>query len=294
MKNISRNTDLVSVIMPVFNVANYLPSALQSILNQSHKNFELVIVDDHSSDNTWEIIETFKRQDKRVRSRRNYRHMGFGATLNKCIQKARGYYLARMDGDDIMIPRRIEKQVTFLNENPRVVAVGSWCLEINEKGAVIGKRFLPIEHQKIYEMMYYVMGLQHPTVMFNRKLIPKYFSWCSTRGLTIVDDLDVLFRLLKYGEFANIPEFLMYYRVHDKSLSLKSPKASFLEADKVRGIAAKYYGYKPTIKSRILRMTVRSIMKMIPEEKVIGLYSFFRNMRTFHFAEILKKNANLA
>lgn len=264
----------ISIILPVYNGEAFLEKALESILAQTYKNFELIVVDDGSTDRTKEILQKFK--DKRIKLFYNRKRLGVGATLNKAISKASGIYLARADADDVMATSRIFTEMTFLDANPEVVAVGSWTKIIDSNGKIIGERKMPLDHKKITEMMFYAMGMQNPTVMFNRKLIPKDFSWCKEIGF--VDDLDLLFRLLPFGKFSNIPEFLVNYRIHKNNLSLKNPKATFLEAQKTRELAIKKYGYGPTLKTQLLNRAENIFMNLIPEKVVLPAYNLFRKI----------------
>lgn len=272
-----KNQPLVSVLMPVYNAMPYLKEAIASVLAQTYKNFELVIVDDGSTDGSWQLIKKYKNQDKRIKAFRNRNKLGVSTALNKGINKSCGRYIARMDADDVMVSQRLEKQVKFLQKHKNVVALGSWTKEINEQGKTIGKRILPIKHPQICEMMYYLMGLQHPSVIFNRKLIPADFEWYKESVKKAVD-LDLLFRLLKYGKFGNLPEYLMFYRIHKNNMSLKKAKKIFFQAQKIRKKAVRNYGYQPTLKAKIWHFIENIIISIVPERYILSLYSAFRNL----------------
>jgi len=266
----------VSVIMPVFNCETFLGEALESILRQSYSNFEVIVVDDCSTDGTRFILESYQEKDTRIKVFRNRRNLGVGASLNRAISQASGTYLARADADDVMDPARIVTELEFLDAHQGVVAVGSWTKVIDTKGKIIGVRKMPLTHRKIAEMMFYAMGIQNPTVMFNRKLIPKNFSWCKETGF--VDDLDLLFRLLPYGKFANIKKFLVRYRMHKNSLSLRNTKATFREAQEIRERAVREFGYRPTLKALAANRAENVLMRFIPEKAVVPVYNLFRNL----------------
>lgn len=269
---------MISVILPVWNGERFLEASIESILNQSFKDFELIIVDDYSSDDTPIIIKKYSKIDMRIRIFRNSSRRGVGATLNRAIKNSKGKYLARSDADDLMAPDRLEFEVAFLQKHPSVVAVGSWVREINSFGVAIGERKMPITHKGIVEMMFYAMGMQNPSVMFNRGLIPKNFPWCKETGF--VDDLDLLFRLIPFGKFANIPKLLVDYRIHDNNLSLKNPKKTFIEAQKIRKMAVARGNYQPTFKARIINLIESIVVGLIPESAVIPGYNLFRKLTT--------------
>lgn len=271
-----KKSPLVSVIMPVYNGSPFLQESIESVLTQTYKNFEFIIVDDKSIDDSLQVLNTISQSDKRIKVYRNKKHMGVGYTLNLAIAKAKGIYLARMDADDIMATNRLQKQVDFLEKNPDIIAVGSNMYEINEKNQIIGKRTVSTNHQKIYDKMYYIMANQNPTLMINTRLVPKGFNWCKTDG--ILDDLDLLFKLLQFGKLANIDEFLMYYRIHKNNLSLKNIKKTFAEAKNIRKNAKKNYGYKPSLKAEIIFFLQNLVVSLFPEKYLYLLYKIFRQL----------------
>lgn len=267
---------LVSVILPVYNGLPYLEKAIQSILNQTFSNFELLILDDASTDNSWELIKKYAAKDKRIRAFQNKKNLGIGKALNLLIKKTSAQFLARMDADDLMLEKRLEKQINYLQKHPDIVVLGSFMKEIDKKDRVMGKRIMPVKHKDIYNMMYYAMGIQNPTVVFNRKLIPQNFSWYQEAGL--IEDLDMFFRLFKYGRFANLPEFLMLYRIHGENLSLKKVKKTFKAAQKIREKAIREYSYQPALKARFLHLIESVLIGLTPEKYVLKLYSVFRKL----------------
>lgn len=269
--------DLVSVIMPVYNGDKFLAAAIESVLKQTHKNIELIIVDDGSSDRSFAIAKRFASRDKRVKVLTNIQNKGIPLTLNKAIKNSTGDFIARVDADDVIHPRRLKSQVEFLKRNTDLVAVGSWVNEINEHGDVIGKREAPLKHQEIYEMMGYVNGIQNPSAMFNRKMVPKSFEWYK-KDHEICEDLDLFFRIVKYGKFANIPDYLTSYRIHNDNISLKNTKQTYWKTDEIRSYAIRYYGYEPTLKVRLYRYAAQLAVRLIPERGVLKTYSLFRSL----------------
>lgn len=267
---------LISVVMPVFNAEKFLSQAIESVSAQTNKNFEFIIVDDCSSDNSYQICEKYEKIDPRIKLFKNNSHQGVGFTLNFAINESKGQFLARMDADDIMDSRRLEKQVNYFQKNTNVVCLGSWMKEINEKNEIIGNRTTPLLHKQIYEKMFYEMAIQNPTLMINKNLVPKDFSWCKTDG--ILDDLDLLFKLLQFGEFNNVGEDLMFYRIHKNNLSLKNIKKTFNEALNIRHDAVTQYGYKPTLKGKAISFLEQFIVNFMPSLSLYFLYKIFRKI----------------
>ncbi|OIO41567.1 hypothetical protein AUJ10_00410 [Candidatus Pacearchaeota archaeon CG1_02_31_27] len=267
---------LISVVMPVYNARKFLSQAIESTLSQTNKNFEFIIVDDYSSDNSYQICEKYQKIDPRIKLFRNINHQGVGFTLNFAINKSKGQFLARMDADDIMDPRRLEKQVNYFQKNINIVCLGSWMKEINEKNKIIGYRTTSLLHKQIYEKMFYEMAIQNPTLMINKNLVPRDFSWCKTDG--ILDDLDLLFKLLQFGEFNNVGEYLMFYRIHENNLSLRNVKKTFNEALNIRQNAVIKYDYKPTLKGKIISFLEQFVVNFIPSQSLYFLYKIFRKI----------------
>jgi len=127
----------VSVLLPVWNGEAFLEQAMESILRQTLSSFELIVIDDGSTDRTAAIAEEFASRDTRVRVLRRL-HERFSGTLNAGIAAARGEYVARMDADDISLPVRLQKQVAYLDANPECVAIGPWIEVVNETGGTSG------------------------------------------------------------------------------------------------------------------------------------------------------------
>ena len=267
-----RKDVLVSVILPVFNSEKYLSEAVASVLNQTYKNIELIVVDDGSTDSSGDMLKDFSKRDKRIRLYRNKANLGISKSINMALTKVKGKYIARMDADDISRKDRIKKQVDFLRKNKKVVVVGSDVEEIDGEGRSLGKRQMPKNHKSIYQMMNVSMGMQHPTLMFNTELIPAGFEWY--RNVELAEDLDLLFRLEKYGKYANISEKLLKYR-KSQNTSLKSVKDTFENALKVRKKAVLEYGYKPSLYSRFLQFFSVIVVRYLSFD-VLRVYGWYR------------------
>ncbi|MEE8341822.1 MAG: glycosyltransferase family 2 protein, partial [Candidatus Neomarinimicrobiota bacterium] len=133
------NTPKISVILPVYNGEEHLTECVESILHQSYTNFEFVIVDDASTDNTPQILKKYSNQDERVRVITNPINQKQTISANTACKNTSGKYIARMDADDIALPMRFEKQLNFLEANPCVSMVGSWINTISDNGKIMGQ-----------------------------------------------------------------------------------------------------------------------------------------------------------
>ncbi len=279
MKNKKNNT-LISIVMPVYNTERFLHASLNSILKQTYENWELICVDDASTDNSLKILKSYAKKDKRIHVFGQNTNQGVSRTANFALRKAKGTLVARMDADDIMLPRRIEKQVRFLNNNPKVVAVGGQCLLINEKGKKIGSKSFPLNHEAIYKMIYQAMPIQQPTLMISKKLLPKGFIWYE-KEFTTAEEVDLLFRLFNFGKIANLPDFTLKYRLHGNNISLKNPKETFLLTYQTRKEAINKHGYRPTFSAKVISCAQWMTIRIIPSAAIFPLFTIWRGVKPF-------------
>jgi glycosyltransferase involved in cell wall biosynthesis len=239
----------VSVLLPVYNNEAYLRPAVESILSQSFQDFELLVLDDGSSDRSLEILQSYLPRLK-ITSREN---RGFRTTLNELISMASGEYLARMDADDISEPDRLKKQVKFLDENPDHVIVGGGLLRINCNGLPIGYMSFPISHEEIDAAnLIGHTSISHPAAMIRRSTMVSIGGY---RDFPYAEDLDLWLRLAEVGKLANLPLPVLNYRIHAGSASVKNQQvqvdameAACREAWTRRGISLTFEGkhWRPT------------------------------------------------
>jgi glycosyltransferase involved in cell wall biosynthesis len=212
----------ISVLLPVYNAESYLLAAMESVLKQTYRDFELLVLNDGSTDNSLAILKKFAAQDKRIRiiSREN---KGLVETLNELVSEAKGEYLARMDADDICLPERFAKQIAFMNANPGHVVIGSWVETINAKGQPIGLIKSPVHHADIDQCnLRGLSSIWHPTAMIRKKAMLKIAGYKSRNKSA--EDLDLWLRLAEIGKLANIPQVLLKYRLHENATSEASGK----------------------------------------------------------------------
>ncbi len=206
---------LVSVVLPVYNGEKFLAEAVESILKQTYAEFELLAIDDGSTDRSSEILNGFQYSDSRVQIIKQPRNMGLIAALNTGCQRAKGEFIARMDADDICLPERFERQVAYLKANPQVGVVGSNLLNIDEYGVVGHVSHLPTSSGYLSWRMIFGSYLAHPSVMVRRDLLEAlgYYRPEAHR----FEDYDLWMRILARTQVANLPEALLKYRTHRQS-----------------------------------------------------------------------------
>lgn len=275
-KNKKTRPPVISVVMPVYNAEKYVGQAIRSILNQTLKNFEFIIVDDSSTDSTWDIIRKFAQKSKRIKLFRNDKRMGVSITVKRAIEHARGDFIARMDADDISFPGRFEKQLSYLRQNRKTVAVGAQCLLINKRGRIIGEKVFPTSFDKIYEYIYRFVPLQQPTLMIAKKRLPRDFEFYRD-GMNSAEEVELIFKLFVYGKVENLNEFLFKYRMHDKNTSLSNVKETFFLTLLSRIKAVFAYGYKPSPLGIFITIAQTILVLLLPGKMILYLYIIARN-----------------
>ena len=219
----------VSIIMSVYNGEKFLKESVDSILGQTFKDFEFIIIDDGSKDSSKSIIESYSDPRINLISREN---KGLTPSLNEGLKLARGKYIARMDADDVATPWRLEKQVEFLDSNPEIGLCGSWAIIINEEGEKIGEYKLPTTKKRLKRVMFWHNPFIHPSIMFRKEIIQLVGFY--NEKIKYAQDYEYWSRIIRIFPGANLPEFLMKYRIVKKSMTRKSNLPMRWEGVKIR------------------------------------------------------------
>jgi Glycosyl transferase family 2 len=209
---------LVTVLMAVHNGEPFVRQSLQSVLAQTYNEFELLVIDDASTDTTPEIVR--RLGDNRVRLIRNERNLGQVPSLNRGLREAQGEYVARLDADDICLSERLARQVAVLESNPAVCLVGSWIQAVDERGRELGRlqRTLTDYVDFLYHTLIMRVYISHPASMYRRAPVLALGGYDETKGPA--EDKDLWRKLaLERHDARIVPEILLRYRVHDEQLS---------------------------------------------------------------------------
>jgi len=225
------NSDpMISVVMPVYNGEKFLKEAIESILNQTYKDFEFLIVYDESTDGTLSIIQEFQEKDTRV-VLINGDKEGISGALNKGIKKSRGKYIARLDADDISLATRFEKQIIHM-EDSGVDICGGHSLLINSNGKINGLNVVPISHKMCALSLLFKVPFAHPSVMIRKRFLDTNSLKYGQSSYKIAEDLDLWLRMYGCGaRFGNVDSVVLKYRILRGSLS-KVNNALILEETK--------------------------------------------------------------
>lgn len=206
---------LVSVVMSVYNCEEYIEETLDSILSQSMQDWECILIDDASTDHTWSIIQQYS--DARIIATQNEKNMGLTHNLNVGINRAKGKYIIRIDGDDIAYSSRFQKQVAFMENHPEVVLSGCAMKSF-------GKFHNILKNDEMDEILRIKLMFNpvvfHPTFII-RKAVLDAQGIQYNESFLYAQDYSLLYQVIQYGKIANIPDVLMKYRVHDKQISIE-------------------------------------------------------------------------
>lgn len=214
--------------MSAYNSEKYLALAIDSLLQQSYSNFELILFDDASSDNTRNIIKEYAEKDSRIIPLYNDQNRGLTANLNQGIKQSKGIYIARMDADDISLPERFEKQVCFLDNNPEIDLLGTYAIDIDDFDKEIHLRMMPQQHQEIIHLLPKANPITHSSVMFRKESFKKIDFYNESYRTT--QDYEMWFRAAGIGlKFHNLNEVLLKYRMDSNYTSRKSLKYRFYD-----------------------------------------------------------------
>jgi len=209
-----KNNPKITVLMAVYNGEKYLKKAIDSILNQTFKNFEFLIINDGSTDNTVKILQNYK--DPRIKIVTNKKNLGLVKSLNKGLDIARGEYIARMDADDISLPNRLRTQLDFMKKNKKYVVVGSSVEVIDEKGNIITTWRREGDPLLLKWKLIVSPSIMHSTAFFKKNIIIKEGKY--NIEFKDAEDFELWSRLSDKYLLSNIEKPLVQYRIHDSSV----------------------------------------------------------------------------
>ncbi|ABE53092.1 glycosyltransferase family 2 protein [Methanococcoides burtonii] len=265
----------ISVVMPAYNAEAYLKDSIESILDQTYTDFEFIIVDDASTDNSHEIIEEYSKKDKRIVVLRNEINLGIAETRTKGTKYSKGKYIAVSDADDISILTRLEKQYNYLEEHKDCGVVGGFIeLFDSDTSKIIGVRKYYEDDANLRKRLFLYCPVAQPVCMMRKEVFetlgyydPKYPP---------AEDLDLWFRIGTKYKFANIQEILLKYRVHKKSATISTTKKMEAMTLKIRKKYSHGYGYSMTLFDKVYNLSIRTT-KFVPYNIKIWVFNFIRD-----------------
>lgn len=288
----TKSTPLVSVVLPVHNGGQYVKEAIDSILSQTYTHFELIIVNDASTDYTKKTLNSYQKKYPNIvrviHLDKNLGKSGDPAT-NIGIQHAKGSFIAKMDSDDIAHPERLAKQVSFLKKHREVFLVGTQAYVIDQNGKIMGIKKTPLTHERLFKYFFTYNPMIHPSIMFRKNMIiGKQFY---DLKFSCFNEYYTFFKLMHMGfMFANLPEPLIYYRIHGKNDILTNTKEKLSTILAIRKSFITEFHYLPTFRDLLITLFQTIAIYFMPVQFIATLYMIARGITPIHVSvSLLKK-----
>ena len=273
-----KSNPLVSVVIPVHNGEKYIKEAIDSCINQTYKNIEIIVVDDKSEDDTLKILKGYGEKITVIPVEKQN---GLGNVINIGIRASKGKYIARMDADDVMYPTRIEKQVEYLESNPKCVAIGGQIDIIDENSKITGHREYAIEDRDIKKNRFLFQPFAHPAVTLRKSTVEDIGLY--PENMWKVEDVKFFLILSTKGEFYNLGETVLKYRMTFKTESQSKMIDHFRKTNEIRNWAIKELNIKPSFREYV----IWNIQKI--GVYVLSLFPSFVFMKAFEvFRRVVK------
>jgi glycosyltransferase involved in cell wall biosynthesis len=278
VKNIDKSIEnpLVTVLLPVYNGGNFLKETIQSILDQTYENFEFIIINDCSTDNSENIIQDFN--DKRISYIKNNQNLELINTLNKGITISKGKYIVRIDADDIAHRERISRQVLYMEENSDVIVCGSNVALI--KNNIITNEIIEYhsDSNDIKFALNFYCPFIHPSIIIRKEILIKNKLKFDLE-FKHAEDYFLWTQLAAYGEFYNIPEVLTYYRLHEHQISHVNKQYQIEQMKRIQEIYQQNsLSYEFSLKERMdIFNLFENKIKQNNTKKILTLIKFLKN-----------------
>lgn len=253
--------------MAVYNGGDYLLKTLDSLQHQTFGDFELIVIDDASTDRTWEHLS--QRDFKRLRVHRNLTNRGQTASLNMAFGMAYGQYIARHDAEDISAPERFEKQAAFLNDHPSVALVGTQIEWVDREGALVRRFDYPTDHSSIVTRLESKNIFGHGSVMVRRDMLDQVGAY--REAFRLAQDYDLWLRLAEKYRVANLPETLyrMRFSARMASVSRNTEQAAYAQLARQLAAERAQYSSEQTDVEQAARAIARRYSRMDPISRQI-------------------------
>jgi glycosyltransferase involved in cell wall biosynthesis len=269
----------ISVVISVYNGAHFLEEALISIENQTFTDFEIIVIDDGSTDETASILSRRAKLDSRYRIL-SQPNMGQVPSLNRGVQSARASLIARMDADDIAEPERLAQQVRHLNENPSVALLGTAIRLINADGNILKLITYPSNSESISTALQIGNAFAHPSVIIKKEAILRV--GCYREAFKPAEDYDLWLRINEIYEVANLTTALLRYRLHGDNLSVRQERLQRLAAYLARACAISRKSKKPE--------PIKNLESSIKSSELLAALDEYQNLKALFYLDSLKSH----
>ncbi len=264
----------ISVILPAYNAEPYIAKAIDSILNQTFQDFELIIVDNCSTDKTWQIIQSYVIKDNRIRAYQNDINLGVAGNRNRGISFAEGDYFAWQDADDISYPQRLEKQYYFMEQNPKVGIVGGFLQFFDETGYLSIRKYAP-DDASLRKTIFRYSPVALPATMIRKSSLDELGNYAVEYAPA--EDLEMALRIGSRYRLANLQEVVLDYRQTPNSVTFRSLKKMELETLIIRKKYAQNDAYYMTLFDKLYNFLQYISIFIIPPTWKIQLFNWLRN-----------------
>ena len=271
-----KSNPLVSIVIPVHNGEKYIKESIDSCLEQTYKNIEVVVVDDKSEDRTLEILKGYGDKIKIIPVEKQN---GLGNVINIGIRASKSKYIARMDADDVMYPTRIGKQVQYLESNPNCVAIGGQIDIIDENSNITGHREYAIEDRDIKKNRFLFQPFAHPAVTLRKSTVEDIGLY--PENMWKVEDVKFFLILSTKGEFHNLGDTVLKYRMTFKTESQSNMLDHFNKTNDIRKWAIKELNIKPTFREYVIWNIQKvgvHILSIFPPTLFMKSFELFRKL----------------
>ena len=254
-----RKEPFITVFTPNFNGSRYISETIESVLNQTYSNFEYIIVDDCSTDNSWQIIQEYAKKDNRIKPYKNKKNLHIVKTRNRGfkLSSSNAKYFAIIDSDDVALPYRFKVQVEFLEKNPDFGLVGSDTIIINENSQIIGFRKYPSTNNEIRKVITRINPIAQSSVTLRKKAIEEVGMY--DLNWKVAQDYDYWLRVGILWKIGNIKRPLIKYRLSKTQIKKTHLKENIQNSFKIQKKALTVYGYKDRLYNKFFRILMRII-----------------------------------
>lgn len=256
------NQPLVSVNIATYNRGGFLAEAIESVLAQTYTNWELVIVDDASTDNTREVVDSYLK-DPRIKYFRNETNLNISLTRNRGLKESQGEFIAVLDSDDIWCDKdKLKKQVEFLENNPDHALVGTGVIKIDKNGREMSRYLNPLTDKTIRVKILSQNAFAHSSLMYRREAVLALGGY--DPAINGIEDYDLWLKIGSRWQFANLPDYALKYRVHGSNISLTDRKRLMrINIDLIKKNKRIYPRYRLALLRRLLRLWAYQVLSAL-------------------------------
>lgn len=249
---------LISIILPTYNGSKWLRKAIESVQRQTYTNWELLVIDDGSIDNTAQIVTDLAQKDARIVYIKNERNLGIQKTLNKGLKQAKGEYVARIDDDDQWIYKdKLKKQIEFLEKNSDYVLVGTGVVVVDEEENEQFRYLVPETNTEIKNKLLGKNCFVHSSVLFNKSAVLEIGGYSESKEVYHIEDYDLWLKLGTKGKLANLPIYGVQFTLRAGSISSTNKTIQF---KRIISLIKKYKKFYPNYDLALLRSVLRYLV----------------------------------